>query len=45
MNAEQQSVDAQSADTEADEHPAICVQHRQAQADGEVFQGRQQGEK
>ncbi|EMA25720.1 hypothetical protein C443_02884 [Haloarcula argentinensis DSM 12282] len=45
MSIEQQSVDEQSADTEADEHSAIRAQHRQAQADGEVFEGRPWGER
>ncbi|WP_202904544.1 hypothetical protein [Haloarcula rubripromontorii] len=45
MSTEQQSVDEQSADSQADERPDIRAQHRQAQADGEVFRGRQRGER
>ncbi|NHN66019.1 hypothetical protein G9463_22655 [Haloarcula sp. JP-Z28] len=44
MSTDQQSVDEQSAnDTEADDQPDIRAQHRQAQASGEVFQGRRWG--
>ncbi|EMA30979.1 hypothetical protein [Haloarcula japonica] len=45
MSTEQQSVDEQSPDTEAGDRPDIHTQHRQAQASGEVFQGRPQGER
>ncbi|WP_191906252.1 MULTISPECIES: hypothetical protein [unclassified Haloarcula] len=43
MSTEQQSGDEQSADSEADEQPDIRAQHRQAQASGEVFEGRPHG--
>ncbi|WP_255518513.1 hypothetical protein [Haloarcula sp. CBA1131] len=44
MSTEQQSVDEQSSD-EADEGQGIRAQHHQAQASGEVFQGRPHGER
>ncbi|WP_195156704.1 hypothetical protein [Haloarcula sp. CBA1127] len=45
MSTEQQSVDEQPSGTEADDQPDIRTQHRQAQASGEVFQGRPHGER
>jgi len=45
MSTDQQSVDEQSPDTEPDDEPDIRSQHRQAQASGEVFQGRPHGER
>ncbi|EMA09552.1 hypothetical protein ACODNH_00240 (plasmid) [Haloarcula sp. NS06] len=45
MSTEQQSVDEQSPTDDTDDRPDIRAQHRQAQADGEVFQGRPRGER
>ncbi|WP_195156616.1 hypothetical protein [Haloarcula sp. CBA1127] len=45
MSTDQQSVDEQPSDTEADDQPDVRAQHRQAQASGEVFQGRHRGDR
>jgi hypothetical protein len=45
MSTDQQSVNEQPSDTEADDQPDVRAQHRQAQANGEVFEGHPHGGK